>query len=62
MTFKNQIVIQTERNARREWLKIATENTVKADAQKSGAMATFYRRCAMNAFDKASARGSLLCC
>ena len=59
---KNQIVIQTERNARHEWLMIATENQNKANAQKSDALVTFYRRCAVNAFANASKRGALLCC
>lgn len=60
--FKNNIVIKTERNARHEWTKIAVENTAKAAEQKTEQMAAFYRLCAMNAFDKAAARGALLCC
>lgn len=60
--FKSNIVIQTERNARHEWLNIAMENTAKVDAQKSEKMKTFFRLSTMNAFSKASARGALLSC
>ena len=60
--FKNNIVIKTERNARHDWLKIAIENTAKADEQKTEQMKAFYRLCAMNAFSKASTRGALLSC